>query len=455
MEKLKWHTEKRKVNDLIPYENNPRIMTEKQKNDLQKSLEKFDLVEIPATDLDNKIIAGHQRLKIMQLLDRGEEEIDVRIPNRKLTDDEFREYNLRSNKNIGDWNLDMLANLDEDLLLDVGFEKGELDDIFGLDISEEFNIEKELEKLLKGRERRVSPGDIWQLGEHKLIIGDCTNKESWIHLFGNEKFDLMETDPPYLIEANKKRTIDGKRKIKVKTKSGFGYKKTREYQGLKLRGVPEYDEWLSIANEFQNPKGANIMIFENWKNTVNLWQALEKYWKIKNLIIWWLPNRNQGFGAKYKFFNKYDIAPLGGEGVLNEEYEKEMEEYLLDKGQKLLDTYEVIIYSQKGGSYWDRRKKTAWTKVTDHITHNAETEKSGGQNIIFGTKPIQILVPYIKILSPRNGIVAEPFCGSGSTIIACEIMKRRCRAIEIEPIYGEVILIRWEKFTGKKAVKIK
>ncbi|RXG63922.1 hypothetical protein ES695_14980 [Candidatus Atribacteria bacterium 1244-E10-H5-B2] len=73
---------------------------------------------------------------------------------------------------------------------------------------------------------------------------------------------------------------------------------------------------------------------------------------------------------------------------------------------------------------------------------------------IWHKKPIQILVPYIKILSPRDGIVAEPFCGSGSTIIACEIMHRKCRAIEIEPIYGEVILMRWEKFTGRKAIKL-
>ena len=126
MEKLKWHTEKRIINQLIPYENNPRIMTEKQKADLQKSLEEFDLVEIPAIDTDNKIIAGHQRLKIMQLLGRGNEEIDVRVPNRKLTEDEFKRYNLRSNKNVGSWNWDLLANFDEELLIDVGFSEVEL-----------------------------------------------------------------------------------------------------------------------------------------------------------------------------------------------------------------------------------------------------------------------------------------------------------------------------------------
>ncbi|MBA7571860.1 hypothetical protein ES708_13629 [subsurface metagenome] len=145
-----------------------------------------------------------------------------------------------------------------------------------------------------------------------------------------------------------------------------------------------------------------------------------------------------------------------GEVELNEEYEEELDEYLKEKGQKFLDSYEVIIYGQKGDSSFDRRKKTRWSRLTDHITWSAEqTGKGRVENIIFGKKPIQILVPYIKILSPRDGIIAEPFCGSGSTIIACEIMKRRCRAIEIEPIYGEVILARWEKFTGKTAVKLK
>ena len=113
----------------------------------------------------------------------------------------------------------------------------------------------------------------------------------------------------------------------------------------------------------------------------------------------------------------------------------------------------MMIYAQDGESYWDRRKKTEWAKIGDLIEHEVDSSKTSPKEIK-GTKPIQILVPYIKILSPRDGIIAEPFCGSGSTIIACEIMKRRCRAIEIEPIYGEVILARWEKFTGGKAVKI-
>jgi hypothetical protein len=127
MKKLEWHTEQRIINNLIPYKENPRTMTEKQKNDLEESLKRFNLMSIPVINTDNTIISGHQRMKILQLLGRGDEEIDVRVPNRKLTDKELKEANLRENKNLGGWDWDMLANEDEELLLDVGFTEEELE----------------------------------------------------------------------------------------------------------------------------------------------------------------------------------------------------------------------------------------------------------------------------------------------------------------------------------------
>lgn len=126
MQNLEWRTEKRKVSDLVPYAKNPRQITETQFAQLKASLEKFNLVEIPAVDLDNQIIAGHQRLQIMRALGRGDDEIDVRVPNRKLTEDEFTEYNLRSNQNRGEWDMDVLSGLDLDLLKEIGFNMDEL-----------------------------------------------------------------------------------------------------------------------------------------------------------------------------------------------------------------------------------------------------------------------------------------------------------------------------------------
>lgn len=124
--KLTWTTEKRKVKDLIPWDRNPRKLTDEQKDALKKSLTKFDLVEIPVVNTDNRLIAGHQRTYILTLEGRSEEEIDVRVPSRPLTEDEFTEYNLRSNKNTGEWDWEKLAEFEKSVLKEVGFTENEI-----------------------------------------------------------------------------------------------------------------------------------------------------------------------------------------------------------------------------------------------------------------------------------------------------------------------------------------
>ena len=107
---MKWRTEKRKVSELIPYDVNPRQMTEKQNQDLTDSLTKFDLVEIPVINLNGKLLAGHQRVRVMKMLGKGSEEIDVRVPDKMLSVEDELEYLIRSNKNTGEWDYDILAN---------------------------------------------------------------------------------------------------------------------------------------------------------------------------------------------------------------------------------------------------------------------------------------------------------------------------------------------------------
>lgn len=119
---LEWHTEKRKVSDLQPFPGNPRKMTGPQKKMLKESLEKFNLVEIPAIDTEMRILAGNQRVSQLKAMKRGNDEIEVRVPNRPLTEDEAKEYLLRSNKNVGDWDYDLLLEFDMPMLDEVGFE---------------------------------------------------------------------------------------------------------------------------------------------------------------------------------------------------------------------------------------------------------------------------------------------------------------------------------------------
>jgi ParB-like chromosome segregation protein Spo0J len=137
MDKILWHTEKRKVKDLIPFKTNPRQISKDQLAHLKISLEKFDYVELVAIHPDNTIIAGHMRVKALIQLGRGKEEIEVRVPNRQLDDLEAKEYLIRSNKNTGEWDWDILADQFEVMDLHAwGFNADDL----------EFLIEKEVEE---------------------------------------------------------------------------------------------------------------------------------------------------------------------------------------------------------------------------------------------------------------------------------------------------------------------
>lgn len=128
MEQLVWHTEQRRVCDLVDFEFNPRKMTAQQSRKLRESLEKFGLVEIPAINLDGTRIAGHQRCKGMIALGRAEELIDVRVPNRQLTDLEVKEYNIASNAIKGDWVDELLReHFDEVDLADFGISLAEME----------------------------------------------------------------------------------------------------------------------------------------------------------------------------------------------------------------------------------------------------------------------------------------------------------------------------------------
>jgi hypothetical protein len=123
MKPITWTTEQRAVKELIPYEYNPRKITPERLEKLKNSLNKFNLAEIPAINTDNVIIAGHQRVKTLLELGRGEEMIDVRVPNRTLTDKEYKEYNLISNVSVGYWDLDVLKEEFADInLLDLGID---------------------------------------------------------------------------------------------------------------------------------------------------------------------------------------------------------------------------------------------------------------------------------------------------------------------------------------------
>ena len=184
MDKLIWKTEQRKISELVGHPKNPRKLTDAQAAKLTESIQKFDLVEIPAINLDNQILAGHQRLKVMALLGRGDEIIDVRVPNRMLTEQEAEEYLVRSNLNTGEWDWKLLGGIDRQILLTAGFSNVELKERMGLEKdAQDDDFDEDAEAaMIKTPQTKL--GDIYEIGPHRMMCGNSCKEEDVRKLMG-------------------------------------------------------------------------------------------------------------------------------------------------------------------------------------------------------------------------------------------------------------------------------
>lgn len=429
------------INELRASEYNPRKHSTEQSAQLKESIKRFGMVDPvicnSAPERKNIIIGGHFRAEVAKELGMA----TVPVVYVQITDiSREKELNLRLNKNTGDFDLDLLAEFDEAFLADVGFSSQDLDDIFPIEENvEQFDLEKELEKLNIGT-ISVEKGDIYELDGSRLMCGDSTIESEMLKLMSDNKADMCLTDPPYILDY-----LKGKTKQTDGVTTGFGAKKNRRY--LETDSLPDNftELWMDNISQVAKDNFA-IIVYENWKNIRTIWNAMEKHWKVKNMLVWHLQNRVQGFSAKYRFFNKHDIAMVGATDHI--ELNNEDEDELLE------NEYETALYAISGKPHWESYEKGKKICPTDFIEHIAADEKSSGQGIIFGTKPIEILIPYIKVLTKRDDLIVEPFGGSGSTLIASAKMHRRCYLMEKSPVYTEVILKRWEKEAGKKPTKI-
>jgi len=430
------------ISKIRPSEYNPRKWNQSQIEALRESIKRFGLCDPiicnSATERKNIVIGGHFRLKVAKEI--GLKEMPVVYINIPDIDKE-KELNLRLNKNLGEFDFKLLTDFSEDLLKDVGFSTEDLDEIFEIaDTPENFDLKKELGKL-NITEIKIQKGDIYEIDGSRLSCGDSTAEADMLKLMNGQKADMVMTDPPYQLDYLKGKKKNGK------PTEGFGLKRDRKY--LETDVLPENFSQLWMANvaKVQKPD-FSIICFENWKNIRNIWTTMELYWKVRNMIVWHLPNRVQGFSAKYKLFNKHDIAMVATSSDFNKLNTE------IESDELLQNEYETALYATSGKPHWESYEKGKKYCPTDFIDFNAADEKSSGQGIIFGTKPLDILIPYLKVLTKRDDLVLEPFGGSGSTLIASLKLKRRCYIMEKCPTYAEIIKNRWEKATGKTAKKV-
>lgn len=421
-QKLAWRTEKRRISDLVPNSKNPRTMSPKQVDDLKRSLKKFDLVEIPVVDTDNKVVAGHQRLMVMKLLGREHEEIEVRVPNRKLTQKEYDQYLLSSNRIHGDWDWQKLAkSFDIDILATSGFDDADLSHIFDDLVVEddEFDVEKELAKIKKPKSKT---GDIYQLGNHRIICGDSTDPAVVKKLLSKTKVDMLNSDPPYNISLDYDKGIGG----------------NRHYGGTvdDAKTDDAYKEFLSraIANGLAVLKpDAHIFVYCD-QRYIWLLQVLYRELGIENKrVCLWI--KNNSTPTPYVAFNKqYEPCVYGTIG----------KPYL---SEKVLNLSEVMNKEVGTGN-------RTMEDIYDMIDIWLVKRLNGADYEHPTEKPPTLHEKALRRCTKSGDAVLDLFGGSGSLLVACEQLKRSTFLVEREPTFIDLIIRRYEKCSGKKARKI-
>jgi DNA modification methylase len=384
---------------------NPRQISREELNKLIKSIKQFGFVD-PALvrKQDNMIVGGHQRIKAAQEL--GLKEIPVVYLD--ITENDAKLLNVALNKISGDWDEDKLTELlaelkffdDVDELL-TGFDEDELDQLIAdleepkEGLTDDDAVPEEVETICK-------EGQLWQLGDHRLLCGDATNEKNVDLLMDGNKADMVFTDPPYNMDYDF-------------NDNGMVQTGQREARFGKIKNdnmsVKEFDNFVNktFLNIHKNINGgSSYYISGRRESTISFNNALDNLdFHIQSWLVWKKENFN---------ISRFDYHPKS----------------------------EILTYGWKKGSkhnwYGDRSQ-------TDVLEFSREI----GASVHPTQKPIELIEYCLKNSSKKGNVILDLFLGSGSTLIACEKTNRKCYGMELDHHYCDVIIKRWEDYTGQKA----
>lgn len=421
--KLEWRTERRKVKDLVPYKNNPRTLSATQLEGLKRSLKKFNLAELPAINTDGTLVAGNQRVLALSLLGREDEEIEVRVPNRPLTEAEFKDYLLTSNRSGGTWDFEKLAadfSLDE--LLIAGFDSLDLSNIFddNLEVNDdEIDIEKE---LAEAEATDIKLGDYFSLGSHRLICGDSTDKHTVTTLVGDQRIDLINIDYPYNLGVDYSTGISRK-----KNYGGTINDSKTEIEFRKFL-TDILENALSITNE-------DCHVF-TWldEKYIGMMQDVFKTTGVdfKRLCLWAKNNHNPT--PQIAFNRAVELCMYGTKGRphLSSKHKNftEFQNKEIASGNRLID--DLLDMFQ---IWLDKR-----LPVNEYLHPTM--------------KPPTLYEKSLRRCSQPGDKVLDLTAGSGSLLIACEALKRQAFLAEIEPTFCQVIINRFKKISHEPVIKL-
>jgi len=409
------------VSEIIPYENNPR-KNDKAVDFVANSIKNFGFKVPLIIDKNNVIVTGHTRLKAAIKL--GLKEVPV-IWADDLTENQIKAFRIADNKTseYSDWDLDLLKgefeSLDEkgiDLEL-TGFELKEIGDILDKqETKDDGFVEVDAYERAKNKSK-VKMGDIYQLGEHRLMCGDSTNKEDVENLFRKSNSNgnggqaiLMVTDPPYGVEYNPKWRDEADKKGILGNK-----------YPVRSLGIVKNDDNVDWSKAYELFEGDIVYVWHAGRHASEVQRNIEKSgFEIICQIIWKKPH------------------------------------FVLSRGDYHW-CHEPCWYAVRKGKQhnWQgsRTEDTIWEIAGMNCmggTHDKADERTG-----HGTqKPIECMSKPIRNNTKKGDSVYDPFGGSGTTLIACEQLNRKCLMMEIDPVYCQIIMDRWEKLTGKQAVKL-
>ncbi|MFM2340115.1 MAG: hypothetical protein RLZZ360_751 [Candidatus Parcubacteria bacterium] len=418
MKKLIWRAEVREVTDLLPWKENPRKISQQGLDKLKTKIKQNGFHSVIVIDTDNTILSGNQRKTALTELGIGK--VNVLVPSRKLTDNERRKIGIESNINDGEWDFDKLKSFDLELLQFAGFDEKELVKFWDEDNDTKddmFDVEKEL-KQIKAPQTKL--GDLIVMGKHKLLCASSTDISAVKKLFGDDKAVAIYSDPPFNIGLSYDKGVGNKSNYG----GSFDDNQSPDAYVDFIRKVMQSS--LAVAT-----KDTHVAFWcdEAW---VWVFQTLYMELGIKNrrLNIW---VKNNSSPIPTVAFNKCT---------------------------------EFCVYGTKGSPYLSDLIKnlneiqnkdcTTGNQLLEDISNIWATKRLPSNQMEHPTsKNPELHHKFIMRCTKPGDIIFDAFSGSASTMICAEQLDRKVYSLEIEPVFCDLAIRRYEKLTGRKAIVIK
>lgn len=423
------------VDRIIPYKNNPRI-NDRAVGDVMESIRQCGYCSPIICDENMVVLAGHTRLKAIKKL--GWEDVQVVI-REGLTEEQKKKYRILDNKTneLAEWNMDKLKIELE------GLDFGMYDFGFNIDLDDKPTVGEDHYKVDKenGVEERAKRGDIWQLGGHRVCCGDSTSAEDIAKLMNGEFSKLLFTSPPY----SDMREYNGGKNLDVVFLANF---------------IPEHAKYCQI-------QAVNLGIQRHDNDVIEYWEAyIEKARESGLKLLSWnvwdklttgsIGNQSAMIPIRHEWIFVFGEKPV----TINLTWLKNSSS--VKKVGSNLSTArgkgDEKIKIHKGATNKAYKKMESVIEIPEQENLESVTKRSPESGSITdkhpATFPVLLPAEYIVAFTGENDIVVDPFGGSGTTMIACEQLGRRCYSMELDEHFVDVMMDRWEKYTGEKAVLI-